>query len=89
MINQWPFVGTMAQIVQFIRPADSFDPEVVSVLGKAYDMAVAALNDIGQPQVVREVLAKRIIKAAQKGERDPAALCAIALAAFNSEKLLR
>jgi hypothetical protein len=52
-------------------------------------MAVAALQDIGQPQLVREVLAKRIIEAAQKGERDPAALCAIALAAFNSDKLMR
>jgi hypothetical protein len=89
MINQWPFVGTMAQIVQFIRPPDSFDPEALSALGKAYDMAVAALHDIGQPQLVREVLAKRIIKAAQRGERDPAALCAIALAAFNSDKLMR
>jgi hypothetical protein len=79
----------MAQIVQFIRPADAFEPEVLLVLGKAYDMAVAALHDVGQPQVVREVLAQRIIQAAQTGERDPAALCATALAAFNSDKLIR
>ena len=46
-------------------------------------------KDVGQPDVVREVIAKRILKAAQKGEHDPAALCAAALAAFNSENLLR
>jgi hypothetical protein len=28
----------------------------------------------GQPRVVQEVIAKRIIKAAMKGERDPARL---------------
>jgi hypothetical protein len=79
----------MAQILQFIRPADAFDPETVEALGKAYDMALVALHDIGQPEVVREVLARRIIAAARKGERDPAALCAVALAAFDSDNLIR
>lgn len=82
-------VGTVAQIVKFLRPTDSFDPEGLEALGKAYDMALATLHDIGQPEVVREVLARRIIKAAAKGERDPAVLCGIALAAFNSDKLIR
>jgi hypothetical protein len=79
----------MAQILQFIRPTDAFDPETVETLGKAYDMALAALRDMGQPEVVREVLARRIIAAARKGKRDPAALCAIALAAFDSDNLIR
>jgi hypothetical protein len=79
----------MAQIVKFLRPSDSFGPEALEVLGKAFDMAIAALHDSGQPDAVREVIAKRIIKAAQKGERDPAKLCAIALAAFDSDKLIR
>lgn len=52
-------------------------------------MAIASLHDIGQPELVREVIARRIIKAAQKGERDPAKLCAVALAAFNSDRLVR
>jgi hypothetical protein len=81
--------GPLAQILQFIRQNDAFSPEVLEALGKAYDMALAALHDIGQPEVVREVIAKRIIRAAQKGEHDPAALCAIALAAFNSDDLMR
>jgi hypothetical protein len=79
----------MGQIIEFLRPADAFDPEVLEVLGKAYDMALAALQDAGQPEVVREVLARRIIKAAKKGERDTAKLCAVALSAFNDERLMR
>jgi hypothetical protein len=79
----------MAQILQFVRPTDAFDPETLEALGKAYDMALAALRDIGQPEIVREVLARRIIAAARSGERDPAALGAIALAAFDSDKLIR
>ena len=47
------------------------------------------MHDIGQPELVREVIARRIIRAAQKGERDPAKLCAVALAAFNSDRLMR
>ena len=52
-------------------------------------MALVALHDMGQPEVVREVLARRIIKAAKKGERDAAKLCAVALSAFNDDRLMR
>lgn len=79
----------MGEILEFLRPTDSFDPEVLEALGAAYDMAMAALHDAGQPDVVREVIARRIIKTAKKGERDPAKLCGIALSAFNSERLIR
>ena len=79
----------MGQILQFIRPTDAFGPEAVKVLSKAYDMAMKSLHDVGQPKVVREVIANRIIEAAKRGHDDPAALCAAALAAFNTEKLMR
>jgi hypothetical protein len=79
----------MGQILEFLRPTDAFDPEVLEALGKAYDMALAALHDVGQPKVVREVLARRIVKAAMRGERDPAKLCATALSAFNDDRLMR
>ena len=75
----------MARILEFLRPTESFGPEALEALGKAYDMALASLHDVGQPDVVREVIARRIIKAAQKGERDPARLCAAALSAFNPD----
>jgi hypothetical protein len=79
----------MGQILQFIRPDLAFDPLAIDVLDKAYDMALAALCDGGQPSTVREVIAKRIISAAVKGERDPARLCAAALTAFNTDRLIR
>jgi hypothetical protein len=79
----------MGRILQFLRPADSFDPEALEALGKAYDMALAALHDTGQPEVVREAIARRIIRAAKKGERDTAKLCAVALSAFNDDRLMR
>lgn len=76
----------MGQILEFIRPTEAFEPEEIEDLGKAYDMAISVLHDAGQPAVVREVIARRIIKAAQRGERDPAKLCAVALSAFNPDK---
>jgi hypothetical protein len=79
----------MGQILQFIRPPDAFGPEAIEALGKAYDMALASLRDVGQPDLVREVIARRIIETAQNGERDPAKLCAVALSAFNDDRLIR
>jgi hypothetical protein len=81
--------GPVAQILQFLRLADTFSPEDIRVLMKAYDMALESLNDFGQPEVVREVIAKRIIEAAQRGLIDPAALSADALSAFNANWLGR
>jgi hypothetical protein len=40
-------------------------------------------DDKGQPAIVYEVIAKRIIDAARKGERDPVQLRNIGLAAFG------
>ena len=81
--------SSMSKILQFLRSDHPFDPEALRALGKGYEMALAVLHDVGQPDVVREVIAKRIVTAAQKGERDPAKLCATALSAFDSDKLIR
>jgi hypothetical protein len=79
----------MARTSNCPRPTvvDSFGPDIVEVLAKAYDMAIAALHGIGQPDVPREVIAKRIIEGAQEGEHDPVVLCAIALGALNPDML--
>jgi len=70
----------LAEILQFIRPDSiSFDPEVIAILCVAYDRATAGLHDRGHAQIVREVIAKRIIAAAAKGERDPERLSNFAL----------
>ncbi|HVA16468.1 MAG TPA: hypothetical protein VMV59_02015 [Candidatus Dormibacteraeota bacterium] len=79
----------MAQILEFLRPTDAFEAEVLESLGKAFHMAVTALHYAGRPKIVRETIARRIIEAAQKGERDPAKLCAAALSAFNSDEVVR
>ena len=81
--------GPVAQILKFVRPSDAFSPEAIEALIKAYDMALASLHDHGQPAIVREVVAKRIIEAAQRGLVDPASLCADALSAINSDRLVR
>ena len=47
--------------------------------------ASRSLRDNGQPDIVKEVIARRIISLAQKGERDPDRLCARALAALGDK----
>ena len=55
--------------------AAAFSPEVVRIVGEAYDNACHALHDRGQPKVVNELIAKRIIDLATSGERDPQKMC--------------
>jgi hypothetical protein len=74
----------MAQILQFVRPDESLDPETLKILGEAYDKALASLHDAGQPIIVRETIARRMLELASKGERDPERLCQGALSALGS-----
>jgi hypothetical protein len=73
----------MARILPFILPDANFDPETTAILGAAYDKAIAGLHDRGQPEVVREIIAKRIVALASKGERNPDRLCEAALAGLG------
>jgi hypothetical protein len=72
----------MGDIIKLFRTSD-FDPETVKLLCDAYDKASRSLHDYGQPDIVKEVIARRIISLAKKGERDPDRLCARALAALG------
>jgi len=56
-----------------------FGPEAIAVLTKAYTASLKELRDTGQPQIVREIIAGRIIAAARTGERDPVPLREAAL----------
>ena len=38
-----------------------------------------SLHDTGQPHIVNQIIAKRIIAAAKQGERDPQKFCELAL----------
>jgi hypothetical protein len=40
----------------------SFSPEEIEAMATAYEIATRKLHDRGQPQLVNEVLAKRIIE---------------------------
>jgi hypothetical protein len=56
----------------------AFEPETIAVMSDALD-AACQLHANGQHEVVREVIARRIILAARFGERDPVRLRAAAL----------
>ena len=51
-------------------PIVVFDDATVRAIGRAFDAACKELHDTGQPAVVHEVMIKRIIAAARRGERD-------------------
>lgn len=72
----------MATIISFFK-GTSFPPDVVAIMGDAYERACRSLHDTGQPDLVKEVIAKRIIKLANEGERDPRRLCEEALKALG------
>jgi hypothetical protein len=62
----------VASILPFLKPSDgSFDDQATRVMGEAFDSARERLHSAGQPQIVFEIIAARIISAASKGERDP------------------
>jgi hypothetical protein len=75
----------VASILPFI-PQNIFDDAATRIMGKAFDAACKELHDTGQPELVHEVMAKRIIAAARKGERSVARLRDIALAGLRDAK---
>jgi hypothetical protein len=72
----------MANLLPFF-PSAAFDHNATRAMGKAFDRACHSLHDIGQPDLVREIIAKRIVEVARDGERDPDELCARALKALG------
>jgi hypothetical protein len=53
--------------------------EEIAAMIEAFDKACQTLHDWGQPDVITGTVAKRIIEAAEMGERDPDQLCERAL----------
>ena len=72
----------MTNIIDYIRRPAVFEPEVVTIMGDAYQRALGSFDTL-PAKIVREVIAARIIGMTQKGERDPAVLCAKALEALG------
>ena len=76
----------MAEIARFIPANNRFDPEMIRILRAAYDRATAELHDHGHAKVVREIIGKRIVALAAKGERDPERLCDFGLVAAGLQR---
>jgi len=74
----------MSKVATLFQRAD-LEPETVDILARAYEKARRSLHDKGQPNIVQEVIAERIIAAAQTGERDPDKLCEKALIALGNK----
>jgi hypothetical protein len=57
----------------------SFDPEEVIAMNQACDLVCRTLQNIGQLEVDREIIARGILQAAGSGERDANKLCELAI----------
>jgi hypothetical protein len=78
----------MASVLPFIRKsAVVFDDHVTLILGQAFEAACKELHDRGQPAIVYEIIANRMIDAAKIGERDPTRLRNIGLAALGLDNV--
>jgi hypothetical protein len=64
-----------------MRSFGAFGPEAIAVMTGVLEAACKELKDTDQPEVVREIVAKRIIHAVRLGERDPARVREAALRA--------
>jgi hypothetical protein len=65
-------------------PQDTFfGPEATRVMGAAFDKVCRSLHDVGQPSMVKEVIARRIIDLAREGESDPEHLCDMTLKSLD------
>ncbi|HYC17299.1 MAG TPA: hypothetical protein VEC94_08835 [Pseudolabrys sp.] len=75
----------MGQRIRDLFHAAAFDPETVKLLCDAYERARKSLHDTGQPDIVNEIIAQRMIALAKQGERDPEKLCEGALKALGNK----
>lgn len=58
-------------------------PEHLNILRDVYARACKSLHDRGQPAIVSEIIAQRLIALANDGERDPEKLSEGALSALG------
>ena len=66
----------------------AFEPEATAAMGEAFEAACMQLHDAGKAEVVRKLLAERIIAAASRGELDPIRLRTAALSWIVSHPTL-
>ena len=57
----------------------SLDPAEMVAVNEAYDLAFRTLQNIGQLEVDREIIAQGILRAVNTGERNANKLCELAI----------
>jgi hypothetical protein len=69
----------------------AFDDATTKAMGEAFEKACQSMHDWGQPDNIKEIIAKRIVKLAGRGVRDPDQLCEQALKSlgFNESPSLQ
>jgi hypothetical protein len=73
----------VVSIIPFIPRNNVFDDAATEAMGEAFDAACKALRSRGEPEVLYEIMARRIVDAARKGERDVQRLREAALKALS------
>ncbi|HEY7644417.1 MAG TPA: hypothetical protein VH858_05215 [Hyphomicrobiales bacterium] len=76
----------MSRVIRATEQASFGDAETVRVMNEAFDQICQHLQDTGQPEIVREVIAEKIVAAAKRGERDPVRLRDIVLGSFGLQR---
>ena len=77
--------GATLPISSFIQPG-AFEPDAIAAMSEAFEAACKALKDTGRPEVVREIVAVRIMAAARFGDRDPVRLREAGLAGPRGDR---
>ena len=62
-----------------MNTVEAFDNQATAAMTQAYEKACQSMRDWGQPDILKELIAKRIIDLARRGECDPDQLCEQAL----------
>jgi hypothetical protein len=71
--------GGIAVAIYRLLQNSVLGPEDIQRLATAYEDALHALELTDRSDPITQIIAKRIIEAAQIGMRDPATLCAVAI----------
>jgi hypothetical protein len=69
-----PNLGAGAMPIYRLLRDHAFGPEEIKILGDAFEDALRTLRLVNRDDPATEIVAKKIIELAQRGERDPARL---------------
>jgi hypothetical protein len=64
-----------------------FEPEATAAMGEAFEAACKELHHVGQHEMVRKVVARRIIAAASRGDIDPVRLRTAAMSGLPGTQM--